>query len=142
MGSHLTPSPCLAGIRIVPILFPLWLFLVQFIGFRALSPSLAYLHKALLGGHRAQPPCQAATGYKPSQNLSNCTKILQNLLNGKKMLEMRPHRTKNIAGFTKGREYIGGVARSTPNQERGSTARPKICRREICLRTLFFSSEL
>ena len=111
MSSHLTPSPCLAGIWLVPILFPLWLFKVQFIGFRALSPSLAHLQNALLGGHRAQPPCQAATGYKPSQNLSNCTEILQNLLNGKK-----PHGTKNIAGFTKGREYSGGVAQSTPTQ--------------------------
>ena len=90
MGSHLTPSPCLAGIWLVPILFPLWLFIVQFIGFRALSPSLAHIHNALLGGHRAQPPCQAATGYKPSQKLSNCTKILQNLLNGKKILQIQP----------------------------------------------------
>jgi len=100
MGSHLTPFPCLAGINLVPILLPLWLFKVLVIGFRVLFPSLAHIHSA--DGHGARPPCQAAIGYKPLQNLSNCTTMLQSLLNGKKILQILPNGIKILQDFPGG----------------------------------------
>ena len=110
MGSHLTPFPCLAGICLVPILFPLWLVIVLFISFGVLFPSPVHLHSALLGGHGAQPHCQAAIGYKNHcriYHLLNCTKILQNLLNGKKILQILPNGTKILQDLPKGGNALG-----------------------------------
>ena len=72
-----------------------------------------HLHNALLCGQGARPPCQAATGYKLSQNLSNFTEILQNLLHGKTILQILPNGTKILQDFPKGRKVLG-VSHSLP----------------------------
>jgi len=55
MASHITPFPRLADICLVLFLFRLWLYIVLFIDFRGLFPSLAHLHNAFLSGQGAQP---------------------------------------------------------------------------------------
>ena len=158
MASNLIPFPCLAGICLLPFFFRFWLFTVRFIGFSALISSPAHLHNALLGGHGTRPPCQAATGYKLLQHLSNRTKILQNLSNGKKTLHILLHGTKILQDSLKGGRISPPVSpsmlscesmtvnrgrdKSTPYQKRSSTARPNICRRENCFITNCFGGGL
>ena len=95
MASHLIPFPRQVGICIVPYLGTI--YRLRHSSFSS-APSQC---------NKAQPPSQAATGYKLLQNLLNYTKILQHLPIGMKTLQILPNGRKILKDLLKGGKVLG-----------------------------------